>query len=928
MHFCIRFLIMMFVLVNVGATAYAGNYVVTVFTDTNAGTPPGSGAGNPGDLRDAIITANTAGGTNTITFSGGPATITLSGPLPPITSDLTIDGGTAGNIAIDGSNLYRAFFVDSGTVVLKYLKIQNAKAKGGDGGTGDGGGGGGAGLGAGVFVNNGTANVTISHVDFVNVRAVGGNGGNFVGNSPPGGGGGGLGGDGGSSTGNYGAPGGGGVLGAGTNTTSGANGANGGLGGGGGGGLLGTGTAGTGGAAYAGNTAGGSPASTAGGAGGFGGGGGGAPLGVGGAGGFGGGGGGTGTGTLGGAGGPGGGAGGSGGANASTSGGSLGSGISGGGSGYGNGPSGGGGGAAAGPVIFINLGSVTLDSATVTSSGHTATGGTGGTSSGTAVRGYDGTASSAPIFNYGGTYNTLTTTGPIYLGPVVTAIAPTSGLTAGGTSVVITGGGFTGATGVSFGSTVATTFTVGSDTQITATAPASSVGTVDITVTTSAGISSVVVADQFTYQKAAQTIGTISFTPASLVTGGTTTVSATATSGLAVAFSSTTPTICTVSGTTITGVTAGSCTIAADQAGNAGYNAAAQVTQVLSVANAVAPNLAVSALSNNAVTVEPTQNISGLISNANSSTSVTVNGVNTPVNTDGRFSYPVQLLLGSNTVTISATNSSGIVVSETRTLVLDSSVPHLEITAPADNSIVSQNSVTLTGSIMNMSTGQAVADPAMVVQFSVNNAALQTAGLTDAAFSFTANLVPGMNTIRVLGTNGDGKTVEAKRTIVYEPAFSIAITSPATDVHFALDSFLLQGRVVDNTTPVSVSVVMDGQTFTPAVVDGLFQQNLTFAEDKVFQVVITGTDQNNNSLSVQRNFIHRLPKAGSDASEVVTIVDALQALKMTAGIVVPEAGQILRLDVSPMVNGISVGDGKVDIEDVIVILRMAVGLIQ
>ena len=73
-----------------------------------------------------------------------------------------------------------------------------------------------------------------------------------------------------------------------------------------------------------------------------------------------------------------------------------------------------------------------------------------------------------------------------YVPPTITSVSPTAGPTAGGTSVTITGTGFTGATAVKFGATAATAFTVNSATQITATAPAGVAGTVDITVTTPA----------------------------------------------------------------------------------------------------------------------------------------------------------------------------------------------------------------------------------------------------------------------------------------------------------------------------------------------------------------------------------------------------------------------------------------------------------
>ncbi|WP_354133814.1 IPT/TIG domain-containing protein [Bradyrhizobium sp. S3.9.1] len=107
--------------------------------------------------------------------------------------------------------------------------------------------------------------------------------------------------------------------------------------------------------------------------------------------------------------------------------------------------------------------------------------------------------------------------------PTVTSVSPTTGPLAGGTSVVITGTNFTGTTGaagVKFGATNATGYTVNSNTQITATAPAGSAGTVDVTVT-NGSTSPTSAADQFTYV-AAPTVTSIS--PTSGPTGGGTSV--------------------------------------------------------------------------------------------------------------------------------------------------------------------------------------------------------------------------------------------------------------------------------------------------------------------------------------------------------------------------------------------------------------------
>ena len=106
--------------------------------------------------------------------------------------------------------------------------------------------------------------------------------------------------------------------------------------------------------------------------------------------------------------------------------------------------------------------------------------------------------------------------------PTVRAIAPNSGPTVGGTTVTISGSGFTGTTKVTFGTVAATRFSVVSDTEITAVSPAQTVSMQTIFVTTAGGTSQPVAgADQFTYNASVPTVSGVA--PASgPIAGGTT----------------------------------------------------------------------------------------------------------------------------------------------------------------------------------------------------------------------------------------------------------------------------------------------------------------------------------------------------------------------------------------------------------------------
>jgi hypothetical protein len=100
--------------------------------------------------------------------------------------------------------------------------------------------------------------------------------------------------------------------------------------------------------------------------------------------------------------------------------------------------------------------------------------------------------------------------------PAVTGVSPGSGQSVGGNTVTVTGTGFTDASAVSFGTVPATSFTVNSDSSITATVPTGAVGIDDVTVTTPGGTSATSAADHYVYHPTCTT--TITGTNSSKIT--------------------------------------------------------------------------------------------------------------------------------------------------------------------------------------------------------------------------------------------------------------------------------------------------------------------------------------------------------------------------------------------------------------------------
>ncbi|MBR7784255.1 fibronectin type III domain-containing protein, partial [Undibacterium luofuense] len=105
--------------------------------------------------------------------------------------------------------------------------------------------------------------------------------------------------------------------------------------------------------------------------------------------------------------------------------------------------------------------------------------------------------------------------------------------------------------------------------------------TFTVTATNSAGTGNASSASTAVTPQASQTI-TFNTIPNGVV-GETVVLNATASSGLAISYGTTTPSVCTVSGTTASLIAQGTCTITAVQSGNAAFTAATQVNRSFTV---------------------------------------------------------------------------------------------------------------------------------------------------------------------------------------------------------------------------------------------------------------------------------------------------------------------------------------------------------
>ncbi|WP_224958214.1 MBG domain-containing protein [Geomonas subterranea] len=390
-----------------------------------------------------------------------------------------------------------------------------------------------------------------------------------------------------------------------------------------------------------------------------------------------------------------------------------------------------------------------------------------------------------------------------------------------------------------------------------------------------------------------------------------------ATSGLPVSYSSSDAAVATVAGSTVTVVGAGTTVISAQQGGNGNYLPALPVPRTLVVSQeGTPPQLHLSTLNSGASTSNPVMNLMGGAQDASGIAGLTVAGSDRSADAP-LFSSAVVLAEGENSIGVTARDGAGNVTTHTFSITLDALAPALAVMAPADNSVAGAAGCAVTGTVT----------PGATVTMAVNGAALRQLQVDAGAFTASALLAEGVNTIE-LNAELEGRSSRVKRSVTFTPgAPALAVTEPVQDLRTEAESVTIRGTAGSEARG-GVQVEAGGAVFTPGVDAGTFQQQVALAlgENRITVRAVSG----GGAASVAHRNLVRIERISGDldGNGSVDIQDAMLLLRISLGADPASAAALAHGDLAPLVNGVPRPDGVIDVGDLLVLLRRIVGLVH
>lgn len=257
----------------------------------------------------------------------------------------------------------------------------------------------------------------------------------------------------------------------------------------------------------------------------------------------------------------------------------------------------------------------------------------------------------------------------------------------------------------------------------------------------------------------------------------------------------------------------------------------------------------------------------------------------------------VTLLPGVNYFEVKVTDPlSGKSSSTAETVTYNQGIPAIAVTKPLQDIATAKPTLAIAGT----------AAMGSAVSATVNGASVPVTIDNSGAFILTPlNLsVPGSYAIAISATDNLGNTSVTTRTVVFDPSVPVITVASAEPPKVTATGGVLVCK--DKNGPVG-SVTVSGDISSLDLSGVIYDPSSL----NIYAITAAGTSSRDGDVN---------------GDGQVDVADALVALQMSLGIVQPSFQQMLHSDVGPLANHAPVPDGKVRLDDAIVILRKAVGI--
>jgi hypothetical protein len=333
-------------------------------------------------------------------------------------------------------------------------------------------------------------------------------------------------------------------------------------------------------------------------------------------------------------------------------------------------------------------------------------------------------------------------------------------------------------------------------------------------------------------------------------------------------------------------------TVTATDAGGQTTTSSSSVTY-----SPLAPTLVVTTPAG-AVSNSASYTVSGVTQAGNS---VTVNGVTATLSGAGNTAWTatIPLTVGLNPVTVIATAPSGSSSSTfTSSAVYSPDQPALAVTVPALDSATARKNTILLGQVEQGAT----------VTATVDGVAVPVTVAADGSFNVPITFsAAGAHTVAVTAISSAGVIASSRRTLVYDPAPPQLAVLDATPGAIKVSSS--NGVVVARDKNGIIGSATGNGT------SALDLSTATYDQSSLNIEVLTPAGLSSRDGNIN---------GGNDGA--VTLADALLAAQISLGMTSATFEQRLRGDVGPLVNHVSVPDGKIGLDDMMLILQKAIGL--